>query len=147
MFCLSSANCLRAFLCIIYRRGFLLGRPPCRPIWCSVRRMVWALTGWPHTPSTSAAMLTALVCLFLKHNLWIWCWARALNFIGRPWRGLFWVEPVLLNRYMVLATGSVLGSWQSSYNLRHLYVEHRGLLPDPNPPVPKYFRVSGRVSG
>ncbi len=47
--CLSSANCLRAFLCIIFRRGVLLGRQPCRPIWCSVRRMVWALTGWlPH---------------------------------------------------------------------------------------------------
>ncbi len=53
--CLSSANCLRAFLCIIFRRVFLLGRQPCRPIWCSVR-------------------------------------------------GLFWVEPVLLNRCMVLAT-------------------------------------------
>ncbi len=31
-------------------------------------------------------------------------WARALNFFGRPWWGLFWVEPVLLNRCMVLAT-------------------------------------------
>ncbi len=48
--CLSSANCLRAFLCIIFRRGFLLGRQPCRPIWCSVWRMVWALTEWPPTP-------------------------------------------------------------------------------------------------
>ncbi len=26
-------------------------------------------------------------------------------------------------------------------------VNIRGLLPDPNPRVPKYFRVSGRVSG
>ncbi len=92
------------FLCIIFRRGFLLGRQPCRPIWCSVRRMVWALTGWPPTPSTSAAMLAALTRLFPKHNLWIWRWARALNFFGRPWWGLFWVEPVLLNRCMVLAT-------------------------------------------
>ncbi len=48
--CLCSANCLRAFLCVIFRRGFLLGRQPCRPIWCSVRRMVWALTGWPPHP-------------------------------------------------------------------------------------------------
>ncbi len=30
--------------------------------------------------------------------------ARALNLFGRPWRGLFWEEPVLLNRCMVLAT-------------------------------------------
>ncbi len=37
--CLFSANCLQAFLCIIFRRGVLLGRQPCRPIWCSVRRM------------------------------------------------------------------------------------------------------------
>ncbi len=58
-----SANCLWAFVCIIFRRGFLLGRQPYRPIWCSVRRMVWALTGWPPTPSTSAAMLEALIHL------------------------------------------------------------------------------------
>ncbi len=90
--CLSSENSLRAFLCIIFRRGFLLWRQPCRPIWCSVWHIVWALTGWPPTPSTSAAMLAALIRLFPKHNLWIWCWARALNFFGRPWRGLFWVE-------------------------------------------------------
>ncbi len=48
--------------------------------------------------------LAALIRLFPKHNLWIWRWAHALNFFGRPWRGLFWVEPVLLNRCMVLAT-------------------------------------------
>ncbi len=48
--CLSSANCLRAFLRIIFRRVFLLGRQPCRPIWCNVRRMVWALTGWLPPP-------------------------------------------------------------------------------------------------
>ncbi len=63
---LFSANCLRAFLCIIFRRGFLLGRQPCRPIWCSVRRMVWALTGWSPTTSASAAMLAALIPLFPK---------------------------------------------------------------------------------
>ncbi len=49
-------------------------------------------------------MLAALIRLFPNHNLWIWRWACALNFFGRPWRGLFWVEPVLLNRCMVLAT-------------------------------------------
>ncbi len=100
------SNCLLAFLCIIFRRGFILGQQPCRPIWWSVRRMIWTLTGWPPTPSTSAAMLAALIVYFPKHNLWIWHWACALNFFGWPWRGLFWVEPVLLkNRCMVLATG------------------------------------------
>ncbi len=28
-----------------------------------------------------------------------------------------------------------------------IFVRGRGLLPDPNPRVPKYCRVSGRVSG
>ncbi len=64
----SNPNCLRAFLCIIFRRGFLLGQQPCRPIWCSVGHMVWELTGWPPTPSTSAAMLAALIHLFPKHR-------------------------------------------------------------------------------
>ncbi len=80
--CLSSENCLRDFLCIIFSRGFLLGRQPCRSIWFSVRHMIWALTGWPLTPSTYAAMLAVLLCLFPKHNLWIWRWAHALNFFG-----------------------------------------------------------------
>ncbi len=53
---LSSVNCLEAFLCIVFRRGFLLGRQSCRPIWCSVWHMVWALTGWPPTLLTSAAI-------------------------------------------------------------------------------------------
>ncbi len=35
-----------------------------------------------------------------------------------------------------------------SFNVIVLESLHgRGLLPDPNPRVPKYFRVSGRVSG
>ncbi len=71
----------------------------------------------PPTPSTSAAMLAALIRLFPKHNLWIRRWAHTLNFFGRPWRGLFWVEPLLLN--------SVSGSWQSSYSLHHLYVKQQ----------------------
>ncbi len=136
--CLSSANCLQAFLCIIFRRGFLLGQQPCRPIWCSVRRMVWALTGWPSTPSTSAALLAALIRLFPKHNLWIWRWACALNFFGRPWRGLFCVEPVLLNCCMVLVTVLQLSFrvLQSSYSLRHLYVEKQLFFSDPQRVLP-----------
>ncbi len=69
--CPESACLQQTFLCIIFRKGFLLGRQPRRPIWCSVRLMFWALTGWPPTPSTSAAMLAALRHLFPKHNLWI----------------------------------------------------------------------------
>ena len=43
---LSSANYLLAFLCIVFRRGFLLGWQSFTPIWCRVRSIVWALTGW-----------------------------------------------------------------------------------------------------
>ncbi len=43
-------SCSPTFLCVIFRRGFLLGRQPCRPVWCSVQRMVWALTSWPPLP-------------------------------------------------------------------------------------------------
>ncbi len=44
-----------------------------------------------------------------QNNLWIWCWAHALNFFDRPWWGLLWVEPVLLkNRCVVLATMMLL---------------------------------------
>ncbi len=87
--CLSSANCLLAFLCIIFRRGFLLGWQPCRPIWCNVWRMVWVLTGWHCNAGSTHTSISQ------TQHLWIWSWARALNFFGRPWRGLFWVEPVL----------------------------------------------------
>ena len=44
---MSSANCLRAFLCIVFIWGFFLGWQPFTAIWCRVRRMVWILTGWP----------------------------------------------------------------------------------------------------
>ncbi len=118
--CLSSANSLQAFLCIIFRRGFLLGRQPCRPIWCSA---VYGLSTDRLTPSTSSEMLAALIRLFTKHNLWIWRWARALNFFGRPWRGLFWMEPVTAVWSWPPCCSSVSGSWQSSYSLRHLYIE------------------------
>ena len=99
-----SANCLQAFLCIVFRRGFLLGWQPCKPIWCRVRRMVWALTDWPPTSSISAAMLTALIRRSFKESIWMWRSACALSFFGQPTRGLFWVDPALLKCWMILAT-------------------------------------------
>ncbi len=36
------------------RRGFLLGRQPCRLIWCSVRHMVRSLTGHPFNLCSNA---------------------------------------------------------------------------------------------
>ncbi len=85
------------------------------------------------TPSTSAEILAALIHLFPKHNLRIGRWACALSFFGRPWRGLFWVEPVLLKHCMVWppCCSSFSGSWQSSYSLRHLYVEQQLFFSDP----------------
>ena len=95
---------LEAFLCIVFRRGFLQGWQPCTPIWCRVRRMVWALTGWPPASSISAAMLTALLRRSFKESIWMWRSARALSFFGRPTRDLFWVDPALLKCWMILAT-------------------------------------------
>ena len=101
---MSSANCLRGFLCIVFRRGFLLGWQPCTPIWYKVRRMVWTRTGWLTTSLISAAMLTTLVRRSFKESIWMWRSARPLSFFGRPTRGLFWVDPALLKRWMILAT-------------------------------------------
>ena len=101
---MSSANCLRTFLCIVLRRGFLLGWQPCIPIWCRVRCMVWALTGWPPTSSISAAILTALLCQSFKESIWMWLSACALSFFGWPTWGLLWVDPTLLKCWMILAT-------------------------------------------
>ncbi len=100
---------------------------------CGIWSENWQATP-PHTPSTSAAMLAALIRLFPKHNLWIWSWACALNFFGRLWRGLFWVEPVLLTAVWSwpLCCSSVSGSWQSSYSLCHLYVEQQLFFSDPH---------------
>ncbi len=52
--CLTSENCLRAFLCIIFRRGFLLGRQPCRPIWSSVQLSTDRLTPHPFNNYSNA---------------------------------------------------------------------------------------------
>ncbi len=71
---------------------------------CGVWSEHWQADPPPPPPFNLCSNAAALIRLFPKHNLWIWRWARALNFFGRPWRGLFWVEPVLLNRCMVLAT-------------------------------------------
>ncbi len=104
--CLSSANYLRAFLCIIFRRGFLLGRQPCRTIWCSVRRMVWALTGWPpHTPLQPLQQCWQHSCVYFPNTTSGYDAEHVPSTsLGRSWRGLFWVEPVLLIRCMILTT-------------------------------------------
>ncbi len=92
------------FLWASFRRGFLLGRRPCKPTCCSVWRMVWALTSWPSTSATSKAMLAALIRLFFEASFCIWRTAQGLNFFDRPLRGLFRVKPVLENLCMTLAT-------------------------------------------
>ncbi len=101
---LSSANCLQAFLWASFRRGFLLGRRPCKPTCCSVWCMVWALTSWPSTSATSKTMLAALMHLFFEASFCTWRTAQGLNFFDRPLRGLFWVKPVLENLCMTVAT-------------------------------------------
>ncbi len=97
------------FLWASFRRGFLLGRRPCKPTCCSVWRMVWALTSWPSTSATSKAMLAALMRLFFEASFCTWRTAQGLNFFDRPLRGLFRVRPVLENLCMTLATVLQLG--------------------------------------
>ncbi len=97
-------NCLQAFLWASFRRGFLLGRRPCKPTCCSVWRLVWALTSWPSTSATFKAMLAALIRLFFEASFCTWRTAQGLNFFDRPLRGLFRVKPVLENLCMTLAT-------------------------------------------
>ncbi|CAI9572387.1 unnamed protein product [Staurois parvus] len=68
--CLSSANCLQAFLCIIFLSC------PSGTTAMQTNLMQCALYGLSTdrltpTPSTSAAMLAALIRLFPKDNLWI----------------------------------------------------------------------------
>ena len=78
--CLSSANCLQAFLCIIFRRGFLLGRQPCRPICC---RLI------PH-PFNLHSNAGSTHTLFYTDHLWIRAesslpWGAMLNFQWPAW--------------------------------------------------------------
>ena len=60
----------KAFLCIIFRKGFLLGWQPCTPIWCRVWRMVWALTGSPsHLFNLCSNADSTLTPIFLRKHL------------------------------------------------------------------------------
>ena len=98
---MSSGNCLRTFLCIAFRRGFLLWWQPCTPIWCRVQCMVWALTGWPPAlQSLQQCWQHSYTNLSKKafgcdaHHVRS---ARALSFFRRPTWGLFWVDPTYLS--------------------------------------------------
>ncbi len=104
------------------RRPFLLGRQPCRPIWCNVRCMVWALTGWPpslqplqqcwqhsyvYFPNTTLDMTLSMCTQLLWSTIGEACYV---------------VEPFLLNLSTAVwswppCCSSVSGSWQSSYSL------------------------------
>ncbi len=98
--CLSSAICLQAFLCIIFRRGFLLDNSHADQFdaVCSVWSEHWQADPPPLQP------LQALIRLISKTQPLDMTLSTCTQLFGRPWRGLFWVEPVLLNRCMVLAT-------------------------------------------
>ncbi len=70
--CLSSANCLRLSCASSLEEAsfWKTNLMQCAAYGLSTDRLT-------PTPSTSAAMLAALIHLFSKHNLWIWRWARA----------------------------------------------------------------------
>ncbi len=92
------------FLWASFRRGFLLGRRPCKQTCCCEWRMVWALKSWPSTSATSKAMLAPFMRLFFEASFCIYCTAQGLNFFDRPLRGLFRVKPILENLSMTLVT-------------------------------------------
>ncbi len=95
--------------------------------------MVWAMRGWPPTPSTFAAMLAAHIRLFPKHYLWITMMqVHSTSLVDHgeacsEWNlscyTAVWSWPPCCN--------SVSVSWQSSYSLRHLYVEQQLFFSDP----------------
>ncbi len=120
---------LRAFLCIIFRRGFLLGRQPCDQFdaVCGIWSEHWQADPPPLQPLQQ-------------------CWQHSNVYFPNTTSGydtqLLWFDhgeacsewkPVLLNRCMVLATVLQLSFrvWQSSYSLRHLYVEQQFFFSDP----------------
>ncbi len=116
------SNCLQAFLWSSLN-GFLLGRQPCRPIWCQCAAYGMSTDRLTPYPLTSAAMLQHSYGLFPKLNLWILSMCTQL--LWSTWWGLFRVEPVLLNALWSWPpySSSVSRSWQSYLSLRHLYVE------------------------
>ncbi len=59
------------FLWASFRRGFLLGRRPCKQTCCCEWRMVWALKSWPSTSATSKAMLAPFMRLFFEASFCI----------------------------------------------------------------------------
>ncbi len=119
-------NCLQAFLCIIFRRRFLLGRHADQfDTVCGV----WS----EHWQADLPPLLLLQQCwqdsyvYFSIHNLWIWCWTTCTQLLwstmARP------VEPLY-------GLGHSAADWfsaylQSSYSLSHLYVEQQFLFSDP----------------
>ncbi len=104
-----------------FRRGFLLGRRPCKPSCCSVWRMVWALSSWPFTSATSKAMLAALKRLFL--------WSQLLHLTHSTKTNHLWstlARSVLSGTHLgkpLYDTGhcnSVPGCYWTSYSVGHL---------------------------
>ncbi len=118
---LSSTNCLRAFLWASFRRGFLLGRRPCKPTCCSVWHMAWALTNWPSTSATSKSMLAACVCFLKpasapdaqhKDSTSLIDPCEACSEWNPSWKTSVWPWPLYCN--------SVPGCYRTSYSLGHL---------------------------
>ena len=128
-----SGNCLEAFLCIVFRRGFLLGWQPCTPIWCRVRRMVWALTGWPHHffNLCSNADSTPLPIFQRKH----------LDVTLSTCAQLLWTtytRPVLSGPRtfetlddLSYCAATLFQGWQSSCSLGHLHGAQQYIFWDP----------------
>ncbi len=116
------------FLWSSFRRGFLLGRRPCKPTCCSVWRMVWAPKSWPSTSATFKAMLAAAhaVC-FLKPASESEAQHKdstskidpceACSEWNPSWKTSVWPWPLYCN--------SVSGCYRTAYSLGHLCGEQQ----------------------
>lgn len=112
--CLISANWFWAFLCIVYRKCFLLGRQPFRPNWFSVAN---GLTTGRVTPFSFNLCSNAYTYMFERPPLDAmnvhWTMARpvlSLTSLFKPLDGLGL---------------TVSGCWQSSYFQGSLYVKQQ----------------------
>ncbi len=96
--CLSSPNCLRAFLCIIFKKRLSSGTTAMQTNLMQCAAYGLSMTGWPPTLQPLQQCWQHSYLFFQNTTVWQDAEHVQSTYFGQPWRGLFWVEPVLLNR-------------------------------------------------
>ncbi len=96
--------------------------------------------------STAALLQTGTSTLTLHTHFLSARYLSGLSFSGeheRNWAEWYWTERHTAQWWRLRERGNL----NTARRCGTTYIFGRGLLPDPNPRVPKYCRVSGRVSG